>query len=165
LRLATVSLGARQVTVVCGAPNLTVGDKIAFAEVGAELMDGHTGQKTQLKPAKIRGVVSEGMVCSEKELGLSDNHEGILVLPRTAPVGLPLADFMGDTVLDIAVTSNRPDCMSVIGIARELAAQTGEKVTIPRLRILRRDRITVNGTIELKRLSLPEILRQPCYRC
>ncbi|HAV10623.1 MAG TPA: phenylalanine--tRNA ligase subunit beta [Dehalococcoidia bacterium] len=130
LRLATVNLGSKQVTVVCGAPNLIVGDKIAFAEVGAELIDGHTGQKAQLKPAKIRGVISEGMICSEKELGISDNHEGILVLPHDALTGMLLADYMGDTIFDIAVTSNRPDCMSVIGVAREVAAQTNQHVSI-----------------------------------
>src|SRR5512137_544588 len=74
LRLATVDLGDRQMTVVCGAPNLQMGDNIAFAFVGARLIDGHTGQLAELKPAKIRGVASEGMVCSEKELGLSDSH-------------------------------------------------------------------------------------------
>ena len=81
LRLATVDLGGKQMTVVCGAPNLNVGDNIAFAFVGARLIDGHTDQLTELKPAKIRGVASEGMVCSEKELGISDEHQGILVLP------------------------------------------------------------------------------------
>ena len=130
LRLATVNLGSKQVTVVCGAPNLTIGDKIAFAEVGAELIDGHTGQKAQLKPAKIRGVVSEGMICSEKELGISGTHEGILVLPQSVQLGMLLADYMGDTILDIAVTSNRPDCMSVIGVAREVAAQTDKQVSV-----------------------------------
>jgi len=131
LRLATVNIGSGQVTVVCGAPNLVVGDKIAFAEVGAELIDSHTGQRTQLKSAKIRGVVSEGMICSEKELGISDNHEGIMVLPHDAQIGLPLSDLMGDTIFDIAVTANRPDCMSVHGIAREVAAHTGQEVSIP----------------------------------
>ncbi|MCL2707416.1 MAG: phenylalanine--tRNA ligase subunit beta, partial [Dehalococcoidia bacterium] len=85
LRLATVSLGAEQLTVVCGAPNLTVGDKVALARVGAHLVDGHSGYKTVLKPNKIRGVFSEGMICSEMELGLSQNHECILVLPPDAP--------------------------------------------------------------------------------
>jgi phenylalanyl-tRNA synthetase beta chain len=130
LRLATVDLGQEQHTVVCGAPNLTVGDNICFATVGAELLDGHSGQMMKLKPAKIRGVESKGMVCSEMELGLSLNHEGILVLPADAPLGMPLSDYMGDAVVDLEVTPNRPDCLSVIGIARETAALTGQKVHI-----------------------------------
>jgi phenylalanyl-tRNA synthetase beta chain len=71
LTLPTVDLGTSQQTVVCGAPNLKLGDKVAFARVGAQLIDGHTGERITLKAAKIRGVVSEGMVCSEKELGIS----------------------------------------------------------------------------------------------
>jgi phenylalanyl-tRNA synthetase beta chain len=131
LRLASVNLGDRQTSVVCGAPNLNVGDKIAFASIGAWLRDGHSDEMMELKPAKIRGVLSEGMVCSEKELGISDNHEGILILPSNAPIGLKLAEYFGDTVLDISVTPNRPDCLSVIGIAREIAALTGSKLHIP----------------------------------
>ncbi|MFH0846459.1 MAG: phenylalanine--tRNA ligase subunit beta [Chloroflexota bacterium] len=131
LRLATVKTGAGEETVVCGAPNLYVGDKIAFARVDAELFDGHSGERFKLKPAKIRGVVSAGMVCSEKELGLSGEHEGILVLPKDAPLGTKLAEYLGDTILDLEITPNRPDCLSVIGIARELVALTGEKLHVP----------------------------------
>ena len=131
LHLPTVDVGTGQPTVVCGAPNLTVGDKIAFAFVGAELIDGHTGQRARLKTAKIRGVESSGMVCSEKELGISDSHEGIMVLPPEAPVGTPLADYLGDTIFDLDVTPNRPDCLSVIGIAREVAALTGQSLRFP----------------------------------
>ncbi len=133
LRLPTVDLGTEQQTVVCGAPNLNIGDKVAFARVGAELIDGHTGQMSSLKPAKIRGVESSGMVCSEKELGISDNHTEILVLAVDAPVGMPLADYLGDVVLDLEVTPNRPDCLCVIGIAREVAALTGQKLHVPEI--------------------------------
>jgi phenylalanyl-tRNA synthetase beta chain len=129
IRLATVWDGAAEHTVVCGAPNLTVGDKIAFASVGAHLIDGHTGEPMRLKASKIRGVLSEGMCCSEKELGLSQQHEGILILPKDAPVGMKLADYMGDSVIDLEVTPNRPDCLSVIGIARELHALTKEPLS------------------------------------
>ena len=131
LTLPTVDLGTEQQTVVCGAPNLRVGDKIAFAYVGARLIDGHTGQMVTLKSAKIRGVISSGMVCSEKELGISDSHEGIMVLPAEAPVGTPLADYLGDVIFDLDVTPNRPDCLCVIGIARELAALTGQGFHLP----------------------------------
>ena len=133
LRLATVDLGDGEKTVVCGAPNLVVGDKIAFALVGARLIDGHTGNAEELKPAKIRGVVSEGMICSEKELGISDNHEGILVLPSEYELGKPLASYLGDAIFDIDITPNRADCLSIMGVAREVAAITGNKFRMPDL--------------------------------
>jgi phenylalanyl-tRNA synthetase beta chain len=133
LHLATVDLGKEQETVVCGAPNLNVGDKIAFARVGARLVNPYNGQVEELKPAKIRGIVSKGMVCSEKELGISDSHEGIMILGAGAKIGMALADYMGNTVLDIDVTANRPDCLSVVGIAREVAALTGQKMHIPEI--------------------------------
>jgi len=131
LILPTVDLGTEQQTVVCGAPNLKVGDKVVFARVGARLIDGHSGKAIKLESAKIRGVASSGMVCSEKELGISDSHEGIMVLPAGAPVGIPLAEFMGDVIFDLDITPNRPDCLSVIGIAREVAALTGREVRLP----------------------------------
>jgi phenylalanyl-tRNA synthetase beta chain len=131
LRLVTVDLGKQRSTVVCGAPNVAVGDKVAFAYVGAQLIDGHSGKVVQLKPAKIRGVVSEGMICSEKELRISDSHEGIMILSPEATIGTPLTEYLGDTILDLDITPNRPDCLSVIGIAREIAALTGSKLHIP----------------------------------
>ena len=131
LRLATVDLGTEQVTVVCGAPNLRVGDKVPFARVGAQLYDGHTGVKSVLKPAKIRGFLSAGMACSEKELGLSGDHSGLLILPADAPLGTPLAAYLGDAIFNLEITPNRPDCLSVIGIAREVAALTGHAVKLP----------------------------------
>ena len=131
LLLPTIDLGTEQQSVVCGAPNLKLGDKVAFARVGAQLIDGHTGQVIRLEAVKIRGVVSNGMVCSEKELGISDYHEEIMVLPADAPVGTPLADYMGDVILDLDITPNRPDCLSVIGIAREVAALSGQEVHLP----------------------------------
>ncbi|MCX8126528.1 MAG: phenylalanine--tRNA ligase beta subunit-related protein, partial [Dehalococcoidia bacterium] len=133
LKLVTVDLGKRSATVVCGAPNVDVGQKVPFATVGAWLKDGHTGQPVQLKPARIRGIVSEGMVCSEKELGISEDYSGIMVLPSDAPVGAPLADYLGDVIFDIEVTPNRPDCMSVLGIAHEVAALTGREMRSPDL--------------------------------
>jgi len=96
LSLCRVDPGTGEpVDVVCGVPNVASGQKIAFARAGAQLIDGRTGKLTLLKPAKIRGVESAGMVCSEKELGLSEEHEGILVLPDDAPVGTPLAQYLG----------------------------------------------------------------------
>ena len=122
LRLATVDIGDEQSTVICGAPNLNKGDKIAFAKTGAELIDGHNGNKTTLNKATIRGVESSGMICSEKELGISEEHKGILVLPSESTVGTSLAGILGDAILDFDITPNRADLLSVIGIAREVAA-------------------------------------------
>ena len=128
LKLATVDTGGERQTVVCGAPNLNLGDKVVYAGLGATLTNPYEGGTLKLKPAKIRGVASAGMIVSEKELGISDDHEGILVLPPAAPVGTTLSDYLGDTVLDFAVTPNRADCLSVLGIARELAALTDTKI-------------------------------------
>jgi phenylalanyl-tRNA synthetase beta chain len=133
LKLATVNLGTAPVTVVCGAPNIGAGQKVPFAGIGARLIDSHTGEAIVLKPAKIRGVVSEGMVCSEKELGISDNHESIIVLSPEASIGTPLAAYLGDVILDLDITPNRPDCLSIIGIAREIAALTGEPLRSPEI--------------------------------
>ena len=132
LRLADVDTGAGTATVVCGAPNVAAGQKIAFAHVGAMLTSGKTGEPMELTAAVIRGVESAGMVCSERELGLSDEHEGILVLPDDSPVGKPLASVLPSAgALEVEVTPNRGDCLSVLGIAHETAAITGEQVTEP----------------------------------
>ena len=133
LRLVTVDLNeTRPQTVVCGAPNVARGQKIAFGLVGAHVRDGHNkGEWTTLKPAKIRGIESAGMVLSELELGISEDHTGILVLPEDAPTGEALAEYLGDTVYDIEVTPNRPDLLSVLGLAWEVAGQTHGKVREP----------------------------------
>lgn len=131
LTLVTVDVGGERRQVVCGAPNVARGQKIAFAEIGARLIDGHSGEPTLLKKARIRGVESAGMVCSEKELGLSDEHEGVLVLSDDAPVGTPLSDVLGDTVFDIDMKPNRADGLSMLGIARDVAALTGAAVREP----------------------------------
>ncbi len=131
LTLATVDLGAERFTVVCGAPNIGVGQRVPFARIGARLIDGRTGKAGALKRAKIRGVVSEGMVCSEKELGISDDHDSILVLSPDTPIGVPLSDYLGDVVLDLDITPNRPDCLSVTGVAREIAALTDTPLSVP----------------------------------
>jgi phenylalanyl-tRNA synthetase beta chain len=117
--------------MVTGATNVKVGDKgqkVIAALSGSTLFDGHAETKVlkTLKPTKIRGVPSDAMVCSAKELGLADEHEGIIVLEPDAPVGMPLADFMGDIVLEIDVLPNMARCLSMIGIAREVAAISGK---------------------------------------
>ncbi|PKN80044.1 MAG: phenylalanine--tRNA ligase subunit beta [Chloroflexi bacterium HGW-Chloroflexi-9] len=132
LRLVTVNYGgAEPQRVVCGAPNVAAGQKIAFAREGAKVRDGHTGKEAVLKRAAIRGVESAGMVLSERELGLSEAHEGIVVLPADAPVGTPLADYLGDVILDVHVWPNRADMMSMVGVAREVAAILGVPMHMP----------------------------------
>ncbi len=131
LTLCTVDWGAEATQVVCGAPNVAQAQKIAYAKVGASLFNSHSGKVEQLKAAKIRGVVSEGMICSQLELGMGDDHAGILVLPEDAPVGTRLAEYLGDQVLVLELTPNRSDCLSVLGVARETAALTGVSVREP----------------------------------
>ncbi len=131
LRLATVETGNGLQQVVCGAPNLAVGQKVAFATEGASLIDGHTGEPTKLKLRPIRGVDSAGMVLSERELGLSEAHEGILVLPADAVVGRPLVEQLGDVLFDISTWANRADLLGVLGLARETAALTGKTLREP----------------------------------
>ena len=101
--------------------------KVAYAREGARLFDGHQPgwELMTLQRAKIRGVDSYSMACSEKELGISDDHEGVILLDAEAPVGTPLADYMGDAVLDIALTPNMARNASILGVAREVAALTG----------------------------------------
>ena len=131
LTLVTIDLGSSEETVVCGAPNVAVGAKVAYAPVGARLINPHTGELETLKSARIRGVVSSGMACSERELGISEDHAGILILPEEVEVERPLADYLGDVIFNMDVTPNRPDCLSMIGLAREVAALTGGTVHLP----------------------------------
>ncbi|MCL4507467.1 MAG: phenylalanine--tRNA ligase subunit beta [Chloroflexi bacterium] len=137
LLLATVEYGASEpITVVTGAPNIRPGDsgqKVVLALKGARLYDGHKEGRVimTLKEATLRGIKNDSMVCSEKELGISDEHEGILILPADAPVGKPLADYLGDVVLDIAILPSTIRAASIIGVAREVAALTGQTLRYP----------------------------------
>lgn len=134
LRLVTVDHGAGEAEVVCGAPNVAEGQKIAYASIGAVLQDAYAeepGKTRKLKRSKIRGVVSEGMVCSVRELGIGDDHDGILVLDDDAVVGTPIGEVLGESVLDIELTPNRPDCLGVVGVARDVSAITGNPLKQP----------------------------------
>ena len=123
--------GTPPAEVVCGAPNVAAGQKICFARPGARLLNMHTGRREELKPARIRGILSEGMICSAAELEISDEHDGIIVLPDTAAVGAPLDDVLGDVFLDLELTPNRGDCLSILGVAREIGALTGQPARVP----------------------------------
>ena len=130
LHLCSVDTGADPIQVVCGAPNVRPGMIAPFARVGAKL-----GQDFTIDARKVRGVQSFGMLCSEMELGLSDNADGLMELAEDTPIGVDMQELLGkpDTIYDIAITSNRPDCLSVIGIAREIAALTGQPLRKPEI--------------------------------
>ena len=114
--------------IVCGAQNFNEGDHIVTSMVGAVLPGD-----IKIKKSKLRGVVSNGMNCSARELGLGNDHEGIMILPEDAPVGMPFAQYLNknDVVLDLEITPNRPDCLSVRGLSREFAAMNGKDWTDP----------------------------------
>lgn len=122
LTVCTVDTGSEEIQVVCGAPNVRPGMLSALARPGIRLPDG-----TKIKKSKVRGVTSAGMLCSAKELGISDDHGGILDLNSNLPIGQSLATALGlrDTVIEVDLTPNRPDCASVRGIAREVGGFTG----------------------------------------
>lgn len=128
LSVCRVDVGDEMLDIVCGAPNVAQGQKVAVIKVGSRLPSGQAIKKTRL-----RGVPSHGMICSESELGLSDNHDGILVLDADAPVGTSLMDALNldDAILDVSVTPNRGDCLSVLGMAREVAALANLPLTLP----------------------------------
>ncbi|HVN55119.1 MAG TPA: phenylalanine--tRNA ligase subunit beta [Anaerolineaceae bacterium] len=137
LVLCRLDDGQQEHIVLTGAPNLFPYKgqgllerplKVAYAKEGAQIYDGHQpGQVlTTLKRAKIRGVDSYSMVCSEKELGISDEHEGVIILDDDAPTGMPLVDYLGDAVFEIAITPNLARDLNILGVAREVSALTGE---------------------------------------
>ena len=132
LSVCRVETGKETLQVICGAPNVAANQKIAFAPVGTRLPNGMT-----IKKAKIRNVESFGMICSEEELGLAGKSDGIWVLDKDLPLGkelYPLLVKKQDFILDISITPNRPDAMSMIGIAREVSALTGIPYKLPALR-------------------------------
>lgn len=133
--------------IVCGAPNVSQGQKVAVATVGTTLPDGLT-----IKKAKLRGQPSFGMICSEREMGLSDDHSGILVLPETTQVGARLTDVLKlDTeILDLSITPNRADCLSVLGLARETAMAFNLPLTIPPVELVVGDAPAVDVPIEIR---------------
>src|SRR5690606_18922968 len=119
LSICRVSDGREQLQIVCGAPNVRAGMKAPLAKIGAVLPNGVT-----IKQAKLRGVDSFGMLCSAKELALAEDANGLYELPATLTVGAPLSEALAlnDTILEVNLTPNRGDCMSVLGLAREVAA-------------------------------------------
>jgi phenylalanyl-tRNA synthetase beta chain len=119
--------------IVCGAPNVRAGMKVPCALAGAKLPPGEDGKPFEIKVGKLRGVESQGMLCSARELKLSDDHGGLLELPDDAPVGQNFRDYyqLNDLKFTIKLTPNKADCLSVLGVAREVAALTGASLKAP----------------------------------
>ncbi|KAA3617473.1 MAG: phenylalanine--tRNA ligase subunit beta [Calditrichaeota bacterium] len=147
LSVCTVSTGNETFQVICGAPNVEAGQLIPFAQPGAKLPNG-----IKIKKAKIRGVESFGMICSKEELGFEEASEGIWPLNTTEQLGSDintvLADYK-DYIFDLFITSNRPDCLSHVGIAREVAAFTGKKVNLPKIDIDESDSFQAKDLIKV----------------
>lgn len=134
LRVTKVNVGGdRLLDIVCGAPNCRQGLKVAVATVGAVLPGDF-----KIKAAKLRGEPSEGMLCSFSELGISDDHNGIIELPGDAPVGTDIRDYLklDDNTIEISVTPNRADCLGMIGIARDVAVLNGLPLTVPAIELV-----------------------------
>ncbi len=135
LRICDVNIGPDVSQIICGAPNVAAGQKVAVATVGATMPEPTpNGDYLTIKKVKLRGEVSEGMICSEAELGLSDDHSGIMVLDDSLEPGIPLNDALDikpDTILEIGLTPNRPDAACHIGVARDLAAVLRTKLDHP----------------------------------
>ena len=155
LRVCKVDAGTGQeLQIVCGAPNARIGIKIPCALVGAELPPSEVGGKPfMIKLGKLRGVESQGMLCSGRELGLGDDHEGILELPADAPVGDDIRKYLDldDQIFVIKLTPNKADCLSLIGMAREVSAITGAamcapKWTAPNVSIADKLKVTIENT-------------------
>ncbi len=128
LRVCKVNVGeAEPLQIVCGAPNVAVGQKVPCARVGAKL------PQMEIKQARVRGVESSGMLCGASEIGLEDKVDGLLVLPADAPVGMDIRSclLLDDRLITLKLTPNRADCLSLVGLAREVAAVTGTKAYLP----------------------------------
>lgn len=132
LTVCKVDNGKEILQIVCGASNHKAGDKVVLAQIGARLSEDFV-----IKKGKIRGKESCGMLCSEVELGIGSDKDGIIILPEDAPIGVPFKDYLGinDTVFELEITPNRPDCLSHIGIARELSAYYGKELKYPETEI------------------------------
>jgi phenylalanyl-tRNA synthetase beta chain len=140
LHVAEVDLGDQCITVVTGAPNLARGDVVPHVAAGGRLPGGEVGRRD------FAGIASEGMVCSGDELGISPDKEGIYIFEPEAPVGQPLEAYLDEAILDIYITANRPDCMSMMGIAREVHALFGAAYTPTMLHLLDPATARVNGS-------------------
>lgn len=151
LRVTTVNVGGpAPLHIVCGAPNVAVGQKVLVATVGCTVHPTH-GEPFEIKKSKIRGEVSEGMICAEDELGLGESHDGILVLPDTVEIGVPATRYFenySDYLIEIGLTANRGDAASHLGVARDLRAVTGKQVKLPLFSIPASTQLVTQVTVE-----------------
>lgn len=157
LSLCIVDSGKEYLSIVCGAPNVAAGQKIVFAPIGTEIPKG----KFKITKAKIRGIESFGMICSDDELELSDDHAGIKVLDNDIKTGLPITEALGlnDIILDIGITPNRTDALSHIGIARDLSAYYGKKLCLPEINIS----VNKSASFEKTSVKILDTLNCPRY--
>ena len=135
LRICSVNDGQQTLQVVCGAPNVRVGLKVPYATIGAELPGAEAGKTFRIKKARLRGVESDGMLCSAAELGLSEAADGLFELPADAPAGTDIRNYLelDDSFFELDLTPNRGDCLGINGIAREIAALNDVKVAGPQI--------------------------------
>jgi phenylalanyl-tRNA synthetase beta chain len=156
LNVCTVNVGTGTLlNIVCGAPNVRAGMKAICAMAGAVLPPGADGKPFEIKVGQLRGVESQGMMCSARELKLSEDHGGLMELPADAPVGQNIRDYLAlnDLKFTIKLTPNKADCLSVLGVAREVSALTGTPLTVPSTRI-----VPVNGDEVLPvKISAPDL--------
>ncbi|MDZ7763465.1 MAG: phenylalanine--tRNA ligase subunit beta [Melioribacteraceae bacterium] len=157
LSLCIVSDGEKEYSVVCGAPNVDANQKIALAKVGAVIPES----EFEIKKVKLRGEVSEGMICSERELGISENHDGIMVLDSKQKEGTELAVALGldDVSFEIDLTPNRPDALSHIGVARDLAAILDRPFKLPEIHLEE----TKNKSSQFAKVSIEDESGCPRY--
>lgn len=158
--MVKISPDAEPIQIVCGASNYKVGDRVPVALIGAKLPT-EDGKGFEIKQSKLRGVMSNGMMCSARELGLGQDHSGLLILENRPEIGTPINDVFtdSDTVFEIELTANRGDCLSHIGIARELAAKFGRTLKKPELKYSPKYSTTPEGglleSVELKTPNCP----------
>ncbi len=149
LSVCMVNDGTEELQVICGAPNVEAGQKVVFAKIGAIIPNGNF----EIKKAKIRGVESFGMICAEDELDLSDDHSGIMILENNLQAGTPITEALGlnDVLMEIAITPNRPDALSHIGVARDLSAIFDRDLKLPKINFKESDkRISEYASIEIE---------------
>src|SRR5271170_1231016 len=155
LSVCKVNDGIKERTIICGAQNHKAGDKVPLILPNFALpMKPSDKEPFVIKERKVFGITSQGMMCSPQELGLPDNVDGLLILPSDAKVGQPFAEFLGrsggDVVYDLEVTPNRPDLNSVIGIAREIVAVTGNELKIPTIQFLNTESEPIGGLLDVR---------------
>ena len=138
--------GGESQRVVCGARNFSAGDRVPLARVGARLPE------MEITERKIRGETSRGMLCSGAELGVSKDHSGILVLPQDAPLGADVVEVLGlnDTILELEITPNRPDCLGMIGVAREVGALLGHELKLPEVDVKGDENVTSELRVDIE---------------